>query len=872
MTQLRLRQVEKVDLGPLLYPYQKTGAAFLRDRRAALLCDQMGLGKAQPNSEPVLRPDGQWTPIGTLRPGDYVMGSNGRPTRVIGVYPQGKQKIYELTFDDGAKTRSTGDHLWSVRTAYEKWYGKDFKARTLHEIMAKGLTKVRAGGRVNKTWFIPVALPFEFPEQRFELAPYLLGALLANADFTRKGTISHSGWAEQREFMRGYLPADYEYSQIGNDEWDYRIVKKDRSTSPNWVAQQVFQLGLHSNESHERFIPDLYMVGSVRQRKDLLEGLFDNDGCISADGLVIEYNTTSPRLATQVTDLVRSLGGVAWVSKRRSSYEYKGEKKLGRVDHRIRVALDFCPFRVSWKRERFRPRSKYQPTRAILDVAEVGREEAVCIAVDASDSLYVTRDYVLTHNTVQVIAAVRDDEGALVVCPASLIGNWLRELQRFRPDLLAREQASPYDLPRPGEILVTAYSRLPRTSVDGGTLGAGLRKDLFVLSTKDDGPAARAGIVPGDLVYAVAGVPVGTLQDLSRILADCGTTEPTPVEVRRAGKLLVFRPTLAPRDPKATLARWLGEKPSRPFTLVADEAHYLKNWQSARARRFSALMAVSSRVWLLTGTPLMNRPPELWALLQSCRWSGRRVYGSWNDFVRVFSGKKLYWGGYEWGTPSAAAGERLRDFMLRRTRDDVLPDLPQKTAREVPVAVSRKGILGQDFRFIDSWTDARVEAESQEGGALSQVRAELAEAKYEALSEMLADFQASEEPVVVFSAHRRVPEALSRRAGWAAVLGDTTLPDRDRAVRAFQDGLLEGIAGTILAMGTGFTLTRSAHVVFVDRSFVPAENLQAEDRLVRIGQTRGVVVTVLVADHPVDRRVAEILRKKTLLLEQTGLL
>jgi SWI/SNF-related matrix-associated actin-dependent regulator of chromatin subfamily A-like protein 1 len=382
--------------------------------------------------------------------------------------------------------------------------------------------------------------------------------------------------------------------------------------------------------------------------------------------------------------------------------------------------------------------------------------------------------------TVQAIAAIRDDEGAIVVCPASLLENWKREIDKFRPELRIVTH-----YPHPGEVLITAYSRLP-------------------------------SITEGDFP-----------------------------------KLMVI--------------------PKHPFTLILDEGHYVKSAKAERTKKVRALSAASARTWILTGTPLLNKPPELWALLQACKWSGKKVFGSWDEFVDLFQGKKKHFGGYTWGDPLPAAGERLSKFMLRRTREEVLPELPTKTFQEHCVKLSKSNLLGQDFRFIDAWSDKKVEDESIEGGALSSVRVELAEAKLSALLELVESFREAEEPVVVFSAHRSIPMHLGARPGWARITGDVPPKDREKAVRAFQDGHLEGIAGTIGAMGVGLTLTRAAHVLFVDRSFVPAENMQAEDRLVRIGQTRGVVVHSLVADHAVDLRVAMILEKKMRLLEGTGL-
>jgi len=89
-------------------------------------------------------------------------------------------------------------------------------------------------------------------------------------------------------------------------------------------------------------------------------------------------------------------------------------------------------------------------------------------------------------------------------------------------------------------------------------------------------------------------------------------------------------------------------------------------------------------------------------------------------------------------------------------------------------------------------------------------------------------------------------------------------------VDLFQTGLLSGLALTIQAGGLGITLTRASHALFVDLAYTPSENSQAEDRLVRIGQkAAGVMVTRMVADHPVDRRVLEILSRKQLMIDAT---
>eukprot|EP00768_Dysnectes_brevis_P003978 gnl/Dysnectes_brevis/2817_a3436_934.p1 GENE.gnl/Dysnectes_brevis/2817_a3436_934~~gnl/Dysnectes_brevis/2817_a3436_934.p1 ORF type:complete len:1197 (+),score=378.97 gnl/Dysnectes_brevis/2817_a3436_934:30-3620(+) len=127
-----------------LYPHQQTGVKWLCHRafakgphRGGILADDMGLGKAQPLDEPVLTPAG-WSTMGEIRPGDAVVGSDGRPTTVTDVYPQGVRSVYRVSFSDGASCRCCEEHLWRVRVGEGDWV-----VRELRELMDMGLT---AGG------------------------------------------------------------------------------------------------------------------------------------------------------------------------------------------------------------------------------------------------------------------------------------------------------------------------------------------------------------------------------------------------------------------------------------------------------------------------------------------------------------------------------------------------------------------------------------------------------------------------------------------------------------------------------------------------------------------------------------------------------
>lgn len=133
---------------------------------------------------------------------------------------------------------------------------------------------------------------------------------------------------------------------------------------------------------------------------------------------------------------------------------------------------------------------------------------------------------------------------------------------------------------------------------------------------------------------------------------------------------------------------------------------------------------------------------------------------------------------------------------------------------------------------------------------------------------MIEDYEESQTPLVVASAHRAPVDALGAREGWATITGDTPAAKRAEIVKRFQDGNLKGVALTIQAGGVGLTLTRASTMIFVDLDWTPGNNVQCEDRICRIGQRADSVLVIrMVSDHPLDRHILEILKKKMCLIE-----
>jgi hypothetical protein len=301
------------------------------------------------------------------------------------------------------------------------------------------------------------------------------------------------------------------------------------------------------------------------------------------------------------------------------------------------------------------------------------------------------------------------------------------------------------------------------------------------------------------------------------------------------------------------------------ITLVVDEAHFLTNHKTKRSRRITNLANLVSRVWFATGTALTTNPGNLWSVL-SAAGIAKEAFGSWTTFKRLFGArKKSRWGGIEWSTEiDPSVPERLRRVMLRRTRNEVLPDLPKKTYQDVEVNDIPDHLRTELDAIWDEQGDVlEVEAGLPDFKDFSRIKNELAIAKIPALIEMVEEHEEQNIPLVVFSDHIVPVDACGARQGWGVIKGGMKPEDRQAVIDAFQAGQLKGIALTITAGGTGLTLTRAWKAIFNDLNWTPANNIQAEDRICRIGQMANACqITRLVTHHPLERHIHNLIAKK----------
>ena len=375
-------------------------------------------GRAQPVFTKVLTPNG-FRPIGDLQVGDFVIGSDGRPTDVLGVYPQGFKEIYRVYTQDGSSTLASGDHLWSVHTRDDRRRGKPPRVLQTKEMIGN----LRAAHY--RRYELPLlSAPVSFESRPVPLDPYALGLLLGDGCLTCATTPSFATTdPELAESLGRLIPGIEMRPKSAVDEVDYVLNRVTRPgeviTIENPVTGAVRRLGLAGTRSNTKFIPDDYLLNSPDVRLAVLQGLLDSDGSpVTQQGRTcrIQFSTASARLRDDVMFLIQSLGGVANQRTRVATGRKPGLAPGRDVYHRsdahildIRLPEGVVPFRLARKAAKYDATGGGRPMRFVDRIESAGTEEAVCIQVAAADSLYVTEDFLLTHNTLNDAFIILDE-------------------------------------------------------------------------------------------------------------------------------------------------------------------------------------------------------------------------------------------------------------------------------------------------------------------------------------------------------------------------------------------------------------------------------------------------------------------------------
>lgn len=386
-------------------------AGALKFRSHGWLTGASGAGKAQPHSAKVLTPSG-WRTMGELAVGDLVSTPDNGFARVLKVHPQGVVPVFKLTFKDGRSTRATADHLWKVRSE-GKW-----RLRTTEDL-------INASKTLGRQMAVPFVQPMTLEGNNkldLQLHPYVLGVLLGDGFLANKEgsprqevrLTTYDPWIIDR--VRKFAPEGTTFFDT-HRKFEFRFGSLDRFGAV--ARQHIKNLKLLGKRSHEKFIPEEYLNASIDDRIQLLQGLMDTDGTAGTNAS-ISFCTVSQQLANDMCALVRSLGGAAHIGTRNPVFTHKGEKKQGRLAYVISIRMPNPAIAFSLPRKVERVQSYQYADSFFLGIESIepdGIEESSCITIDHPDRLYVTDDFVITHNSYTVSEIAARCVGAMAVIP-----------------------------------------------------------------------------------------------------------------------------------------------------------------------------------------------------------------------------------------------------------------------------------------------------------------------------------------------------------------------------------------------------------------------------------------------------------------------
>jgi len=359
---------------------------FNKDKRCAIMCHR-GIGKALSLNSTLYTDQGETT-MASVKVGDKVIGEDGQLTTVTTKSKVFHKKMYRISLADGRKIDVCEDHINTIIHRRQKRIkGKrvnylDRRNLTTTELLSTKLYSTRSKTKKNpkgieaRVW-IPTAKAANYSEKIFKFDPYTLGLFLGDGSSnTKDGYLRITSDTKDVPEYLDKIPY-----LIGSSRLDPRS-ENTVTFGVRKVGKILKGMGLNVS-SKAKFIPEEYFTGSIEQRLELLKGLMDSDGTVTASGNM-SFSNNSLLLAEGVKRLVQSLGGVSTVYTKKDSYN-------------VSVRLSINPFYLHRKRVRYRPNAPKKV--AITSIEPIPSVASQCISVDNTSHTFLTDGYTVTHNT-----------------------------------------------------------------------------------------------------------------------------------------------------------------------------------------------------------------------------------------------------------------------------------------------------------------------------------------------------------------------------------------------------------------------------------------------------------------------------------------
>jgi hypothetical protein len=341
-------------------------------------------GRGQPTHTRVITPGG-WRSFGDIRAGDYVFNAQGLPTRVSAVVERGLVEALSVSFGDGTVVQCTAGQPWRIQSPDRRSRGRPPRFLCI-EAIARSLR----GAHGESRHYVIAPKPLAIEGREFQVQPYLLGALIGDGGMSKKQVYFATADSEMITRIRPLLPSGVFLRQRTGYWWHLAAAGPGRR---NPLIGALRDLGLQGHRAEAKFIPEPYLFSSKSQRTALLQGLMDTDGSASTTKPPV-FSTVSLRLVIDMSELVRSLGGVV--------HAHWGVGNVFPIcTLSMRLADDVLPFALTRKADRYvdKLRRPLRMARPIRRVDSLGLLPCRTLITEGSDHTYLT-----DHFTVMVDA------------------------------------------------------------------------------------------------------------------------------------------------------------------------------------------------------------------------------------------------------------------------------------------------------------------------------------------------------------------------------------------------------------------------------------------------------------------------------------
>lgn len=803
-----------------LLPHQEEGVKFLLERNGAILADSMGLAKGEPLTNRLFTPYGR-KKMGDIKVGDEVIGSNGSSTKVSGVFPLGKKPIYRVTFNDGYHLDVTDEHFWEVTTAA---YGSNTKDK-----------------RGNKKYVLDV-----------------------------KQLIDKDGFVEEKHANgRTYKIKTYYKLDNGNNKWQIPIVKPIEFNINEELPIDPYLLGLSLGDGH--FVQT---VNSVKLEM----------ACDDFDEIVKPFLTEQKIYSIQgkfsaTIKLNKSLTDMGLNGTRSNNKFIPTQYKYTTIENRIAIMrglMDADGCCVLSEKGSFKGAEYTSVSEQLVDdLAEIVHSLGGIVRKTKGQGKYVKngvevicKEYFklnIKFNDINPFKLKRKSEKFKFPTKYK-VGRYISNIE-----YIGEQEAQCIRVEAEDHLYVSEHAIVTHNT---------LTAIIAALHTR----YKRVLVICPSSVKINWEREINTFIDNTTIV-DGRVWKQARFTIINYDILQNFHTLDSKVDPNDTPMYLSRELVNAKFDLIIiDEAHNLRNKKSIRGEIVSELATKfgKPKVWLLTGTPVANRPLDFYNLLRLIRSD---VADDYMHYMKRYCdgrqfNKKLANGKTKQVMIANGASnldelaKRTKHLLLRRLKEEVV-DMPEKQVIRYRQKLSEQG--RRDYEQVwDMYLEKRKEEKKKgqvqrEMVELGQLRKFIAMEGIENTYELAMEAVEQGEKVVVFTTFNEEQDKLAELFGNIAVRhnGGMHISDKQYSVDAFQNNdKIKVFIGNVISAGSGITLTAGTVTIFNSFSWVPGDNAQAEDRTWRIGQKNNCKVYYMLYEDTISEKVLDTLTNKTDVINQ----